>query len=175
MASQKVKRNWRKPSSVIANAKCEGLPDDSQFAVGYSKSCFYTGFGVSDLECTAQLRLLVSDTPGGKWVNSYDSPWYHNGKIVTPGIDYNRDIKPIDICQSAAYARAAEGDVLVFVKCRNDPVNNPSSVLWTTELPTLLENPKVTSIKAYDNCVPHTAPCVTGAGSDTWCNEVVYK
>ncbi len=32
LASQPAKRNWRKPSAVIANAKCEGLPDDSQFA-----------------------------------------------------------------------------------------------------------------------------------------------
>jgi hypothetical protein len=74
---------------------------------------------------------------------------------------------------SAAYARAAEGEVLIFVRCGKDPVSNPSSVLWTTELPTLLENPNVTSIKAYDNCTPATGPCVTG--SATWCNEVVYR
>ncbi len=78
-------------------------------------------------------------------------------------------------CQSAAYARAAEGDVLIFVRCGNDPKNNPGSVLWTTELPTLLQNPNVTSIEAYDNCPTKTGPCVTGPGSSVWRNEVKYK
>ncbi len=174
LASQPAKRNWRKPSAVIANAKCEGLPDDSQFSVGYSKSCFYTGFPIASTECTAQGRLLVSDTPGGQWVNSYDAAWLTNPQIGG-GSNYYTNIQPMDKCQSAAYARAAEGDVLIFVRCGNDPIHNPGSVLWTTELPTLLQNPNVTSIEAYDNCPTKTGPCVTGPGSSVWCNEVKYK
>jgi hypothetical protein len=158
-----VKRNWFKPAAVMANANCEGLPDDSQFDVGYSMSCFYTGFPVAAEQCHAMGRLLVSDTPGGKWVNAYDSAWPW---LFTPFSTYVENIQPMDKCQSAAYARAAEGDVLIFVKCGNDPVHNPGSVLWTTELPTLLENPNVTSIRAYDNC-----DCPGGG----WCHEVIYR
>jgi hypothetical protein len=174
MASQKVKRNWRKPSSVIANAKCEGLPDDSQFAVGYSKSCFYTGGEFAYSECHAQSRTIISDTPGGKWVNAYDYQWYHTG-YQAPGIDYYRDIQPMDICMSAAYARAAEGDVLIFVRCGNDQAKNPGSVLWTTELPTLLENSHVTSITAYDSCCKDDRTKCDACIDGYWCNPVKYR
>ena len=92
---------------------------------------------------------------------SYDYPWYHTG-YQAPGIDYYRDIQPMDICMSAAYARAAEGDVLIFVRCGNDQVNNPGSVLWTTELPTYLKIPtlpvsKPMTVAAMDGssmCMP---------------------
>jgi hypothetical protein len=164
LLARPVHRLWVKPATVVANSNCQGLPDDSMFNVGYSMSCFYTGFPIAAEECHARGRLLVSDTPGGKWVNSYDAAWPW---LFTPFSTYVENIQPMDKCQSAAYARAAQGDVLIFVKCGNDPVNNPNSVLWTTELPTLLENPNVTSIKAYDNC-----NCTPPA---QWCNEVIYR
>jgi len=163
LLARPVHRLWVKPATVVANSNCEGLPDDSMFKVGYNMSCFYTGFPVAAQECQARGRVLVSDTPGGKWVNSYDAAWPW---LFTPFSTYVENIQPMDKCQSAAYARAAEGDVLIFVKCGNDQANNPNSVLWTTELPTLLENPNVTSIKAYDNC-----NCPGGG----WCHEVVYR
>ena len=163
LLARPVHRLWVKPAAVVANSNCEGLPDDSMFKVGYSMSCFYTGFPIAAQECQARGRVLVSDTPGGKWVNSYDAAWPW---LFTPFSTYVENIQPMDKCQSAAYARAAEGDVLIFVKCGNDQANNPNSVLWTTELPTLLENPNVTSIKAYDNC-----NCPGGG----WCHEVVYR
>lgn len=164
LLARPVHRLWVKPATVVANANCQGLPDDSMFYVGNNMSCFYTGFPVAADECHARGRLLVSDTPGGKWVNSYDAAWPW---LFSPFSTYVENIQPMDKCQSAAYARAAQGDVLIFVKCGNDPEHNPNSVLWTTELPTLLENPNVTSIKAYDNC-----GCPP---PDTWCHEVIYR
>ncbi|MGA8830114.1 MAG: hypothetical protein WB554_00770, partial [Desulfomonilaceae bacterium] len=76
--------------------------------------------------------------------------------------------------QSAAYARAAEGDVLIFVRCGNDPIHNPGSVLWTTELPTLLQNPNVTSITAYDSCCQNGGSCGSCING-FWCNPVTYR
>ncbi len=111
-------------------------------------------------QCHTVGRFIISDTQGGQWLNTYDKDW------LAPPYIYDRDVKPMDICQSAAFARAAEGDVVIFVRCGRDPASNPESVLWTTELPTLLSNPNVTSVKAYDNCA-----CPGGG----WCHEVVYK
>lgn len=155
-----VRRDWHKPSGVVANPRCKGLPDDSMFQVPYGKACFYTGYPIAEQQCHAVGRYTISDTPGQHWVVDYDKDW------LGPPYDYNRDIKPIDQCMSAAFARAAEGDVIIYVRCGNDPVHNPGSVLWTTELPTLLSNSNVTSIKAYDNCA-----CPGGG----WCHEVIYK
>ncbi len=155
-----VRRDWHKPSSLIANPRCKGLPDESMFRVPYGRACFYTGYPIAEEQCHAVGRYTISDTPGQHWVVDYDSDW------LKPPYDYNRDIKPIDRCMSAAFAWAAEGDVIIFVKCGNDPDHNPGSVLWTTELPTLLSNPKVTSIKAYDNC---------GCPGGGWCHEMIYK
>lgn len=146
LLTRPVHRLWNKPSSVVANPTCKGLPDDSQFQVPYDKACFYTGFPEAANQCHAVGRYIISDTAGGRWVNTYDKDW------LVPPYDYNRDIKPMDICQSAAFARAAAGDVAIYVRCGRGPENVPDSVLWTTELPTLLSNPNVTSITAYMNC-----------------------
>jgi len=162
LLTRKVHRYWGRPSSVVANNKCEGLPDDSLFRVAYGKSCFYTGYPIADAQCHAVGRYTIGDTPGQHWVQAYDKDW------LGPPYVYERDIQPLDICMSAAFARMAEGDVVIYVRCGNDPANKPNSVLWTTELPTLLMNPNVTSIKAYDNC----AGCPPGV---TWCHEVVYR
>ncbi len=156
-----VHRMWYKPYAIVANTRCRGLPSDSFFRVGYGKSCFYTGFPQASDQCHTVGRYIISDTEGGRWVNTYDQDWLRFSPY-----NYDRDIKPMDICQSAAFARAAEGDVVIFVRCGRDPQHNPDSVLWTTELPTLLSNPNVSSIKAYDNC-----SCPGGG----WCHEVVYK
>lgn len=160
LLTSKVRRNWHKPSAVVANPKCEGLPDESLFKVPYGLACFYSGHPIADAQCSAVGRYTISDTPGQHWVVAYDKDW------LGPPYDYDRDIQPIDKCMSAAFARMAEGDVVIYVKCGNDPVNKPNSVLWTTELPTLLNNPNVTSIKAYDNC---------GCPGGGWCHEVVYR
>ena len=56
-------RLWFKPATVVANANCEGCPDDSQFKVGYSKACFYTGYPVASDKCHAMGRFLVCRRP----------------------------------------------------------------------------------------------------------------
>ena len=146
MASQKAKRNWRKPSSVIANAKCEGLPDDSQFDAGYDKACFYSGYDPAGTKCQSQGFKIISDTPGGISFNVYMVPYYAQQKAGI--LQYDRDVSPMDSCASAAYARAAHGTTLrVYIRC--DKWDSKSGGFFDTELPILMENHNVTHLDAY--------------------------
>jgi hypothetical protein len=137
MASQKVKRNWRKPSSVIANAKCEGLPDDSQFATPDSRACFYSGTGAWT-QCSDQKTngyVMIDDTPGGQWTQTY-SDQYPTPRGQPSIYDYKRDKEPMFQCSSAAFARMASGTVIAYVGY--DQWYCTDTVFWKVELPTLL-------------------------------------
>jgi hypothetical protein len=158
MASQKVKRNWRKPSSVIANAKCEGLPDDSQFDAGYDKACFYAGYDPAGTKCQSEGFKIISDTPGGISFNVYMVPYYAQQKAGI--LQYDRDVSPMDSCASAAYARSANGSTLrVYIRC--DKWASKSGGFFDTELPILLENQNVDHLDAY---VETCANCSTRTG-----------
>lgn len=84
---------------------------------------------------------VVTDTAGGKAVNIYVKPY-------NDYTQYTRDIEPMFECMSAAYARAASGDVLVLFK--KGYYNDRSSIWYRIELPVLLNNPNVGSIHAYE-------------------------
>ena len=133
-ASQPAKRNWRKPSAVIANANCEGLPDDSAFATPTDRACFYTGTGAWS-KCSNEGLVTIDMTPGGKWTETYADQYPHPrvGSIY----DYKRDIEPMFKCSSSAFARMASGTkVTAYVGA--DQWYCTDSVFWTTELPILL-------------------------------------
>ncbi|MEI6134092.1 MAG: hypothetical protein WCP72_03900, partial [Desulfomonile sp.] len=175
MASQKVKRNWRKPSSVIANAKCEGLPDDSQFDAGYNRACFYSGYrdppdtGGANYQCTSIMGLtIISQTPGGIWFNVYMDPFYTQQKQGI--LNTARDVTPMDTCASAAYARAANGSTIyAYVRCNK--WTDRTGGFWETELPVLMENPNVESlIVRYETC----KDCDKQTTCD-WTNEQKFK
>jgi hypothetical protein len=158
LASQPTKRNWRKPSAVIANAYCEGLPDDSQFNAGYNKACFYSGYNPAGKQCKYEGLTIISDTPGGIWFNQYVKPYYDQRDIGI--LNNSRDVAPMDNCASAAYARAANGTTLrVYIKC--DKWRAKSGGFFDTELPILMENVNVEHLDAY---VQTCADCDTQTG-----------
>jgi hypothetical protein len=137
MASLPAKRNWRKPSAVIANAKCEGLPDDSQFATPDSRACFYSGTGAWT-QCSNQKTngyVMIDDTPGGQWTQTY-SDQYPTPRAQPSIYDYKRDKEPMFQCSSAAFARMASGTVIAYVGY--DQWYCTDTVFWKVELPTLL-------------------------------------
>jgi hypothetical protein len=141
MASQPVKRNWRKPSAVIANAICYGMPDDSQFQTPVDRACFWSGENTM-ATCIAKGYTVQTQTPGGAWVESYIKS-FPNSKTSTDA-EYTRDFEPMWICASAASARMAEGTVRVYLNNARS-----ASVFYTTELPTLLSNSNVPEVLAY--------------------------
>jgi hypothetical protein len=142
MASQPAKRNWRKPSAVIANAKCEGLPDNSQFQTAEDKACFFAGgSGATEKKCKDEGYTVVGQTSGGAWVASYVNS-FPSAAIYGP--EYTRDFEPMWICGSIAFATMATGDAYVYLY---DP--RPNAVWFTTELPTLRSNSNVQHIWAY--------------------------
>jgi hypothetical protein len=142
LASQPAKRNWRKPSAVITNPKCYGMPDDSQFQMPEDKACFWSGGrDVAMAKCTHEGYTVQTQTPGGAWVESYINS-FPNSKTSTDA-EYTRDFEPMWICASAASARMAEGTVRVYL---NKPRAN--SVFYTTELPILQGNSNVKHILA---------------------------
>ncbi len=143
LASQPAKRNWRKPSAVIANAYCEGLPDDSLFDAGYDKACFYAGYPTAAAQCTNAGLTIISQTPGGIQFNIYMVPYY-----AQQSLDYARDVKPMDTCASAAYARVARGDTL-RVYITYSKWLSKSGGFFETELPTAMSNPNVEHLDAY--------------------------
>ena len=133
LASQPAKRNWRKPSAVIANAKCEGTPDDSQFATPKNKACFYSGTGAS-AKCRSESLVQIGDTPGGQWTQTYTDQY--PTPFGQPSIyNYTTDIEPMFKCSSAAFARMASGPVTAYVGYSQWYCT--SSIFWTVELPTL--------------------------------------
>jgi hypothetical protein len=141
LASQPAKRNWRKPSAVIANAKCYGMPDDSQFQTPVDQACFWSG-KTTMAECIARGYTVQTQTPGGASVESYINS-FPNSRTSTDA-EYTRDFEPMWICASAASARMAKGTVRVFLN--NARAN---SVFYTTELPTLQSNSNVPEVWAY--------------------------
>ncbi len=137
-ASQPVKRNWRKPSAVIANAKCTGLPDDSQFITPENRACFYTGKGAWGKCEEAYLTdgyINIGRTPGGQWTDAYANQYPHpmDGTSI---YDYKRDIEPMFQCSSAAFARMATGTVRAYVGWSEWYCTD--SVFWKVELPILV-------------------------------------
>lgn len=142
-----VKRNWFKPATVVANANCEGLPDDSQFDTPVDMACFSSGAYVFPPNNTNACKhfgyWVIEDTPGGLWTGHYADQW------TTPPLDYRRDKEPMFHCSSAAYARVAKGVTHAYIGWRY--WNNRITVFWLTELPTLRDNPNVSSILAYTN------------------------
>ena len=143
MGSQKVKRNWRKPSAVIANAKCEGLPDDSLYATPANMACFYSDGGWKI--CNKSQYVIMANTQGGKTFNtSYIMP-YDNQLDGTPY--YDSSVTPMWDCASAAYARAASGEIDVYNG--GNKWYYCGSVFRRIELPTLQANPSVTIIKIF--------------------------
>ena len=140
MASQPAKRNWRKPSAVIANAKCEGLPDNSQFQTPEDTACFYAGTGAS-VKCDSYPYIKVGGTPGGTWVDSYVKSFPSSGIY---GDAYTRDFEPMWICASYAFAIMATGDAYVYLSSPRS-----GAVWFTTELPTLRSNSNIEHIWAY--------------------------
>ncbi len=145
-ASQPVKRNWRKPSAVIANANCTGLPDDSTFETPMDLACFYSSATIDGVNaCNRFGYLRIEDTPGGQWTGAYADQW------TTPPLDYRRDKEPMFMCSSAAFARMAKGVTHAYIGYRYWPTNNRITVFWITELPILQSNPNVTSILVYTN------------------------
>ena len=145
-ASQPAKRNWRKPSAVIANARCEGLPDDSAFATPENMACFYSSATVGGVNaCTNAGYRRIEDTPGGQWTGAYADQW------TTPPLDYRRDKEPMFTCSSAAFARMAKGVTYAYIGWRYWPTDRRITVFWVTELPILQSNPNVESIRVYTN------------------------
>lgn len=171
-ASQPAKRNWRKPSAVIANANCEGLPDDSLFDAGYGRACFYSGYADNDTganyQCTHNGFTIISQTQGGILFNQYMAPYYsqRNQGIL----DNNRDVAPMDSCASAAFARQAQGNpVYVYVRCNKWA--NKTGGFWDTEYPILMENPNVKSLIAREEVC---TDCANQTGC-TWTTEHILK
>jgi hypothetical protein len=143
LASQPAKRNWRKPSSVIANAKCEGMPDDSQYSTPTNMACFYSDGGWKI--CNLSQYVILANTQGGKTFNvSYIMP-YDAQLYGTPY--YDSSVTPMWDCTSAAYARVASGEVDVYIG--DNKWSDCSTVFRRIELPTLQANPAVTSIKIF--------------------------
>ncbi len=132
-ASQPTRRNWRKPSAVIANAKCEGLPDDSQFVTPENMACFYSGDGAWT-KCRAESLTTIDQTPGGKWTETYADQYPH--PYVGSIYDYKRDIEPMFECSSAAFARMTTGKVTAYIGANQWYCTD--TVFWKVELPTLL-------------------------------------
>ncbi|MFA6223003.1 MAG: hypothetical protein WC647_11885 [Desulfomonilaceae bacterium] len=132
LASQPAKRNWRKPSAVITNAKCEGLPDDSQFSSPANMACFFSG-GAAGAKCTADGYTVIGDTPGGQWADAYSNQFPH--PFVGSIYDYKRDIEPFFNCSSAAFARMASGTVHAYVISAYYPCKD--TIFWKVELPIL--------------------------------------
>ncbi|MBI5249289.1 MAG: inverse autotransporter beta domain-containing protein [Desulfomonile tiedjei] len=141
LLTRPVKRNWLKPSSLVANATCEGTPDDSQFQLPVNVSGFYKGFSPGLVAFMHYLGFqIVTDTAGGQGVNVYVAA--HSGS------NYTRDQEPMFKCMSAAYARAARGSTVVLF--RRGTYSDRSSMFYQIELPALLSNPNVTEIRAYE-------------------------
>ena len=167
MASQKVKRNWRKPSAVIANAKCEGLPDDSQFASPENMACFFSGAG--EAKCKGYGYTVIGDTPGGKWTDAYSLQYPH--PFVGSIYDYNRDIVPFFNCSSAAFARMANGEIHAYIPGRyyscSGITTGRTTIFWMVELPTLDSRGLAqSSLQLYSNWAPCTAD--NKCEGDTW-------
>lgn len=143
LVSQPVYRNWRKPESVVANPRCYGTPPDSDFYLASGTYGFYKGWSTTYMAPAFSYLgyQVVTDTAGGKAVNIYVKPY-------NDYTQYTRDIEPMFECMSAAYARAASGDVLVLFK--KGYYNDRSSIWYRIELPNLLNNPNVGSIHAYE-------------------------
>lgn len=143
LLTQPVHRNWQKPFSVITNPQCEGTPEDRYFEFPADKTCFYSG---GRAQCGA---FIIANTVGGKWMTWYTDPYYPS--TPTSPYDYHRDYEPMWECASAAYARAARGEVKAYIR---DDFWNTSTVFWRTELPTLIANGNVTKIYVYSTkCV----------------------
>lgn len=144
--AQPAKRHWRKPSAVIANANCEGLPDDSAFSTPDNMACFYSSATVGGVNaCTSVGLRRIEDTPGGQWTGTYADQW------TTPPLDYRRDKEPMFMCSSAAFARMAKGVTNAYIGWKYWPTDKRITVFWTTELPILQSNPNVESIRVYTN------------------------
>jgi hypothetical protein len=139
--TQKVRRNWHRSPVAVANSRCEGLPDDSQFSMPEDNACFWSGKN-TQAECKLRGFIVQLMTPGGEWTDSYIKQFPNS--FTGTDEEYTRDFEPMWICASAASARQARGLVRVFL---NNP--RPTSVFFTTELPTLLSNPNVSPVWAY--------------------------
>lgn len=141
LLAQKVRRNWHKPSAVLANSECTGLPDDSQFQTPVDNACFWSGKNTM-AECIVRGYTVQTQTPGGAWVDSYINS-FPNSHTSTDD-EYTRDFEPMWICASFASAKMAKGTVRVFLNNARS-----ASVFYTTELPTLCSNQNVPEILAY--------------------------
>jgi hypothetical protein len=139
--TQKVRRNWQRSPVALANKGCEGLPDDSQFVMPEDNACFWSGRTTQN-ECRARGYTVQLMTPGGQWTDLYIQRFPNS--FTDTDEEYTRDFEPMWICASAASARQARGLVRVFL---NNP--RPTSVFFTTELPSLLSNPNVSPVWAY--------------------------
>ena len=145
--SQPAKRHWRKPSAVIANANCEGLPDDSEFATPEGTACFYTGGTYPNTaysQCAG--RRTIDTTPGGIWTQAYADQYptpYGQPSVY----NYKMDKEPMFMCSSAAFARMATGEVYAYVG--HNQWYCTDTIFWKVELPILLS--RGIEVKLYTN------------------------
>jgi hypothetical protein len=149
LLARPVHRLWVKPATVVANSNCEGLPDDSLFAHPRDKSCFYVGYKQETYQaCRNAGYLIMADTVGQQtFSNPYITPYER------PPYNYERDVDPMWDCSSAAYSRAASGEVHAYMYSAR--LYDYSSTFFRVELPVLQANPNVTNVWVY-----------SGTGSD---------
>lgn len=165
LLNRPVKRNWQRASLLIANNSCEGTPDEFQFQLPVNQSGFYKGYSSGLVAFMRYLGYqIVTDTPGGKWVNGYVS--------ANPGSNYTRDQEPMFKCMSEAYAKAARGEVVVLF--RQGAYSDTTSIFYTIELPALLVNTNVTTIKAYEANVPDASLTIP-ANPAQWDTRPAFK
>lgn len=144
LLTQPAKRNWYKPSQVVVNPRCEGLPDDSYFQLEGDPrpQCFYSGgFG----GCRAQTIptvYVIDDTPGGLWAAGQAAPWIQLDQFHQKrGVVYDRDISPMFACGSSSYARnAVKRGIPVYAYVRRSTFATKSTIFWTTEWPILRDS-----------------------------------
>jgi len=144
-----VRRNWNRPESLVANSHCEGMPDDSAFSTPRDKSCFYLGFSQGAASACGNAGLIIMQySYGGGWT------WVNNeaNQYPAPPYDYKRDVDPMWDCASAAFARAASGVVHAYIYTPR--LYDYASTFHRIELPTLQNNPNVTSVLIYDGFGP---------------------
>jgi RHS repeat-associated protein len=121
---------------------CASTPNCGDKVINTATRVFYSGGDVAKnaaIEWAANNNgITITDTPGGA-----------NLEIVTKGMDWITQAKPLWDAESETYAAGASGIVHVFL---NSSGYNPLGIWLTIEYPTLMLNNNVTGI------IPHWVP-----------------
>jgi hypothetical protein len=133
------------PDEEAARQRLWDAANNAQFDVG--TKCFWTGGGEAVAEAFAPQVGGTTNTQT-ELCKGMNADW---DAFLQPAIDRGaadwKDLKPIWQTTSGKFAEAASGTVHAFV----EDTRNKGSIFVDTELPRLIDNPKVDSIIFYKN------------------------